>query len=173
MSGGENPTSRRQRIDEAIALRSAGESDRARKQLLALGEEFPDDAEIAYQTACTHDALGLEAEALPFYHRAIDAGEALDPADRQGAFLGLGSSYRALGRYPEAVETLRRGVEEFPENGGLRTFLAMALHNTGEHGEAVRLLLHLLAATSGDPEVADYRKAIEYYADRLDETWPA
>lgn len=86
-----------------------------------------------------------------------------------GALLGLGSTYRILGRYGQAVETLRRGVEEFPDDGSLRTFLAMALYNTDEHHEAMRLLLELTAATSRDPHVQQYRRAIEHYAKDLDE----
>ncbi|SOD59007.1 Tetratrico peptide repeat-containing protein [Streptomyces zhaozhouensis] len=163
---------RDRRLAEAVALRGSGEAERARTRLLALSAELPGDAEVAFQTAWTHDALGLESAAVPFYETALAAGEALAPADRQGALLGLGSTYRTLGRYAEAVETLRRGVAEFPDHGGLRAFLAMALHNTGEHREAVRLLLHLLAETSGDPAVTDYGRALAYYADRLDETWP-
>lgn len=159
------------RLAAAVALRESGQPERARAQLLALSEELPQDAEVAFQTAWTHDALGLEARAVPFYVTAL-AGDGLSPADRQGALLGLGSTYRVLGRHAEAVATLRRGVAEFPEHGGLRAFLAMALHNTGEHAEAVGLLLRLLAETSRDPGVAEYGKAIAYYADRLDETWP-
>lgn len=68
------------------------------------------------------------------------------------------------------METLRRGVEEFPGDGSLRVFLAMALYNTDEHHEAMRLLLELTAATSQDPHVQGYRLAIENYAKDLDET---
>ncbi|CAM5646549.1 hypothetical protein SBADM41S_12045 [Streptomyces badius] len=68
------------------------------------------------------------------------------------------------------METLRRGVEEFPDDGAMRTFLAMALFNTGEHDEAMRLLLELTAATSQDPYVQQYRRAIEHYAKDLHET---
>jgi hypothetical protein len=45
----------------------------------------------------------------------------------------------------------------------------MTLHNVGESGEAVRGLLKVLAATSADPRVRGLRRAIEYYADNLDE----
>jgi hypothetical protein len=34
----------------------------------------------------------------------------------------------------------------------------------------LREVLKALAATSGDPRVQSYRRAIEYYADNLDET---
>ncbi len=152
-------------LAEAITLRSADRTEEARVRLLALGERFPDDAEIAYQTAWAHDRLGLEAAAVPFYESAL-AGT-LTPEDRRGALLGLGSTYRTLGRYEEAVRTLRTGTREFPEHGALRTFLAMALFNTGEAHDGMRILLRLLTETSTDASVQDYRQAIEYYAKDL------
>ena len=159
--------SRDERLAEAVALRTAGEHDRARRMLVALSEEFPADAEIAYQTAWVHDVLGLEAEAVPFYELAL-AGDGLPSEDRRGAHLGYGSTLRGLGRYPEAVEAFRRAIAEFPEDKALRTFCAMALYNVGEHHEAMRNLLLLLAATSDDPDIQRYRRAIEHYAEDLD-----
>jgi len=38
-------------LAEAVALRGAGEHEQARRLLVALAAEFPDDAEVAYQTA--------------------------------------------------------------------------------------------------------------------------
>ncbi|MER7761598.1 tetratricopeptide repeat protein [Streptomyces sp. NPDC097619] len=157
-------------LAEAVRLREEGQQEEARQRLLALSAAHPEHAETAYQTAWAHDVLGLEAEAVPHYERALALTPGLDPESRSGALLGLGSTYRILGRYEDAVTTLRRGTEEFPDDGALRAFLAMALHNTGEHQEAMRLLLRLLAAGSTDPAVGRYRRAIEYYADDLDAT---
>ncbi|MFH8370197.1 tetratricopeptide repeat protein [Streptomyces sp. NPDC018031] len=156
-------------LAEAVRMREEGRLEQARERLLALASAHPEDAEVAYQTAWSHDVLGLEAEAVPFYERAL-SGAGLSEEDRRGAFLGLGSTYRILGRYPDAVRTLRTALAEFPDDGGLRTFLAMALYNTGEHHEAMRLLLRLLAAGSEDPGVRRYRRAIEHYAEDLDAT---
>src|ERR1700759_3279226 len=123
------------RLAQAVALRAAGEREQARLLLVTLSTEFPDDAEVAYQTAWAHDVLGLEAEAVPFYEHAL-AGDGLSGEDRRGARLGHASTLRSLGRYPEAVEAFRRGIAEFPDDNALRTFLAMALYNAGEHHEA-------------------------------------
>ncbi|MGW2016983.1 tetratricopeptide repeat protein [Streptomyces sp. NPDC001927] len=154
----------------AVGLREQGRPEEARDRLVELAARRPDDAEVAYQTAWVHDVLGLEAEAVPHYQRALKAtGPAgLSEADRRGALLGLGSTFRTLGRYEESVTTLRGAVGEFPDDGALRTFLAMALYNTGDHHESARLLLWLLAATSDDPSVRRYRRAIEHYAEDLD-----
>lgn len=158
---------RNARLAEAVALRGAGEQETARQLLLALAAEFPDDAEIAYQTAWAHDVLGLEAEAVPFYEHAL-AGDGLSEPDRRGALLGYGSTLRGLGRYPEAVDVFRRGIAEFPDHNALRTFLAMALYNVGQHHEAMSTLLELLATTSSDAEIQGYRRAIKHYAQDLD-----
>ncbi|MFD3696881.1 tetratricopeptide repeat protein [Streptomyces sp. NPDC058646] len=155
-------------LSEAIRLREQGHHEQARQRLLAVAAAHPHDAEVAYQTAWVHDVLGLEAEAVPFYEAALGGG--LSPRDRRDALLGLGSTYRVLGRYGDAVDTLRRGLGEFPGDGALQTFLSMALFNTDRHHEAMRLLLKLLAATSGDPRVSRYRRAIEHYAEDLNET---
>lgn len=164
--------SAREKKDQLAAtdrLRQEGRAGEARERLLALTAEFPDDAEVAYRTAWVHDVLGLETEAVAYYERSL-TGTGLGSEDRRGALLGLGSTYRVLGRYGQAVETLRRGVEEFPDDGALQTFLAMALFNTEEHHEAMRLLLRVVASTSEDRHVQQYRPAIEHYAKDLHET---
>lgn len=155
-------------LTQAVRLREQG-TEQARIHLVTLSEQHPQHAGVAYQTAWTHDSFGLEAEAVPFYRRALDL-QGLPPEDRHGAFLGLGSTYRVLGRYDESLTTLRLGLAEFPDDAALRTFLAMALHNTGKSREAVQILLLVTAATSADPQVQRYRRAISYYADHLDET---
>ncbi|RSS58570.1 tetratricopeptide repeat protein [Streptomyces sp. WAC01280] len=174
-------------LAEAVALREGGRKEEAREALVALAARYPDDAEIAYQTAWAHDVLGLETEAVPYYERALaetgtgtetetgtesgtGTATGLTPEDRRGALLGLGSTYRVLGRYEDSVTLLTGAAKEFPEDGALRTFLAMALYNTGQHHESVRTLLRLLAATSEDPSVRAYKRAIEHYAEDLDAT---
>lgn len=59
---------------------------------------------------------------------------------------------------------------EFSDDGAMQTFLTMALFNTGQHHEAMQILLKLLAATSNDPHVHQYRRAIETYAEDLNAT---
>ncbi|KUF15269.1 tetratricopeptide repeat protein [Streptomyces silvensis] len=156
-------------LAEAVRLRENGNREEARGLLVPLSERFPDDAEVAYQTAWVHDTLGLEAEALPYYLRAIQR-PGLSDDDRRGALLGLGSTYRVLGRYEEAVASLRDASAEYPDDGALKTFLAMALYNTDQPHEAMGILLHLLATTSQDPGITAYSPAIEHYSKDLDET---
>ena len=62
-------------------------------------------AEQAFKFASAHDRRGEEAEAIPFYRRALALG--LDGENRKGALLGLGSSLRNVGQAAEAVELLQ------------------------------------------------------------------
>jgi tetratricopeptide (TPR) repeat protein len=140
-----------------------------RDRLLALHAERPDDPRLNFRCAVVHDRLGLEHEAVPFYLRALEGG--LDDEDLQSAYLGLGSTYRAIGEYEKAVSTLTRGQEAFPEAEEMTVFKAMALYNLGRAREAVSLLLGIIARTSDNPGVNRYRRAIDFYAERLDDTW--
>jgi tetratricopeptide (TPR) repeat protein len=157
------------RLAAAVALRAAGELAEAKDLLVQLQSEHPDDPEVNLQCAWAHDRLGLESEAVPFYEAAIRLG--LDDTDRKDALLGLGSTYRTLGRYEEALSTLDRGVEEFPDHGGMKVFRAMALYNNQRGKEACELLLSLISATTADETIASYRRAIDIYAADLDRTW--
>jgi len=150
-------------------LREIGDFQEAESLLTRILAESLDDAEANYQMACLYDVQGREREAVPFYVRAI-AGD-LSDEERRGALLGLGSTYRALGEYPQAVEVLRQGVTEFPADRAMQTFLALALSNIGEHRQAVDLLLKHLVETTSDPGIRSYEKALRFHTGRLDEVW--
>ena len=157
------------RLQEAIDLRASGRAEEARAILLDLVVTYPENAEINYQTAWVHDTLGLEREAVPFYIQAIKQG--LPDADLKQAYLGLGSTYRALGAYQQAEETLRQGSARFPEHRALQVFLAMTLYNLHQHQEAMELLLTNLAETTSDESILSYKRAILFYAPQLDQAW--
>lgn len=156
-------------LDKAIDLRKSGHHTESNEYLMKLVEEFPDDALINYQCAWSFDLLGEEANAVPFYEKAIKLG--LPPKDLEGALLGLGSTYRTLGEYEKSQNTFLKGIELFPNNRALQTFYAMTLYNLNEHSKAMELLLKCLIETTKDPEISSYKKAIEFYADKLDQTW--
>lgn len=172
-----------ERLARAIQLRETGRSrqdqamlEDARTLLLELADAYPDEAEITYQTAIVHDNLGLEREAIPFYTRALEQDlPGSDPAikvmKRERVFLGLGSTYRVLGEYQKAVETLRQGLQEFPQSRALQVFLALALYNTQKHKEAMEIVLINLLETTSDETLQYYKRALSYYASHLDETW--
>jgi len=160
---------RRFELESAVRLREIGDFQEAESLLTRILAESLDDAEANHQMAWLYDVQGREREAVPFYVRAI-AGD-LSDEERRGALLGLGSTYRALGEYPDAVEVLRQGVSEFPADRAMQTFLALALHNIGEHRQAVDLLLKHLVETTSDPGIRSYEKALRFHTGRLDEVW--
>jgi tetratricopeptide (TPR) repeat protein len=159
----------KEKLLQGIRLREAGQYEEARRWLLELQADFPEDAQVNYQCAWVHDVLGLEKEAVPFYQLAIQEG--LAGNDLRGALLGLGSTYRSLGEVEQAVQTLSRGLELFPNRREFEVFLAMAYYNRGEHSRAMELLLRTLAETSTDEGILRYQRAILFYADKLDQTW--
>ena len=171
----------RDRLAEAIQLREEGRAkqdqailEKARTLLLELVAAYPDEAEITYQTAIVHDNLGLERESIPFYIQTLAQGlsgpdTATKLMKRERAFLGLGSTYRGLGEYQQAEETLRRGLGEFPLSRPLQIFLAMALYNTQQHKEAMELVLTNLIETTSDEALQYYKRGLLYYALHLDE----
>ncbi|WP_077306292.1 tetratricopeptide repeat protein [Terribacillus halophilus] len=156
-------------ISEAIAQREAGNLTEANKQLVKLAAANPDHAETNYQCAWSFDVLGQERAAVPYYERAIALG--LPEEQAEGAYLGLGSTYRTLGEYEKAEKTLRNAIELFPNNNSLLVFYAMVQYNRNQYGEAMQILLKLLAETSSDEEIRAYQKAIHFYADNLDTVW--
>ena len=154
-------------LERAIRLRKAAEPEEARAILLNFGERRPEDPVVNYQCAWVQDRMGRERKAIPVYELAIELG--LSGADLEGAGLSLGSSYRAVGNFAKAAEVLRGGVARFPHNRAMQMFLAMDLHDLGEHDEAIEILLRNLAETSSDPEISAYKEALSFYANRLNE----
>ncbi|MEK4347698.1 tetratricopeptide repeat protein [Paenibacillus sp. FSL P4-0184] len=137
--------------------------------LLELYEQNSNDAELLYQLAWTHDVLGLEREAVPYYEKSLTLG--LSSEQRVGALLGLGSTYRTLGEYENSKAILEQAIHEYPENKEFPVFLAMTLHNLGDHSLAMGMLLKLLAETSADEGIRSYSKAISFYSDKLEQVW--
>ncbi|WP_270180832.1 tetratricopeptide repeat protein [Alkalihalobacillus sp. CinArs1] len=156
-------------VERAIRYRQEGNHQEANEMLVKLANEFPEDASVHYQCAWSFDVLGKESEAVPYYEKAIELG--LPTEELEGALLGLGSTYRTLGDYENSKAVFLKGMEIFPKNRAIQVFYSMTLHNLGEHGEAMELLLTNLVETTNDDAILSYRRAIEFYADKLDEVW--
>lgn len=157
-------------LQEALALGDAGQLEAARAALTELRKQTPDDPMINYHCAVANDRLGDERAAIPLYEHAITHG--LSDEYLRSAMLGLGSSYNVVGDYEQAVATLQKGRETFPEAREFDVFLALALHRKGEYAPAMQLLLHTIVETTADPDLKKYSRAIRYYADHLDEVFP-
>lgn len=157
------------KLKEAIFLRENGEQQKAYEILVRLAEEYPADPVIHYQCAWSCDVLGEETKAIPYYEKAIALG--LKGKDLEGAFVGLGSTYRTIGEYKNSLNTLEKGMAAFPKNSALKVFHAMSLYNSGYSTQAMDVLLKIVAETSSDLTIQEYEKAIYYYSDKLDIVW--
>ena len=148
-------------------MMAGGEHDEAERLLLGLLQERPEDARANYLMASLCDQRDQERRAVPFYRRALARPDELPEENLAGAYLGLGSTHRVLGEYEASRRTLREGSERFPADRALSTFLALTLHNLGEHRESASILLK----NTADPGIQPYARALGFYADRLNETF--
>ncbi|MBI2516890.1 MAG: tetratricopeptide repeat protein [Opitutae bacterium] len=155
----------KEELDAIVGARAHGQFNQLLPRLKSLDERHPNVAEIAYQLAWTCDTLGRHAEALPYYEKAIALG--LPPNELSGAFVGLGSTLRALGQPARAAEALRSAKLQFPDNRELDVFLALALHDEGKHAEALQLVIETLCDTTDDPGLTAYGRALRHAATKL------
>lgn len=156
-------------LEDAIKLREKGQLEKSNEILLNLASIYPDNPIINYQCGWSFDALGLEKEAVKYYEKAISIG--LPEEDMQNALIGLGSTYRVLGEYEKSKAVFKKAIEKFPDNTAMKVFYAMTLYNLNECSKAMEILLNCLVRTSSDETISRYRKAIEFYSDKLDEIW--
>lgn len=156
------------KLEQAIECRKSGNTDDALKLLGDLLKAYPQNPDANYQMAWTYDSMGKESEAVPFYEKAISLGLV---NDREGAMLGLGSTYRCLGQYEKSLELFGRATQEFPNNKALKVFQALSLYNAKQFNKSVSELLLLLLDTTNDKEIKSYDRALRFYSDKLDETW--
>lgn len=66
---------------------------------------------------------------------------------------------------------LEEGIKRFPNNHALQVFYSMTLYNLNEHQESMNILLNTIANTTSDLNIQKYNRAIQFYADKLDQTW--
>jgi thioredoxin-like negative regulator of GroEL len=148
-----------------VGARAYGQSAEILPRLKRLDAQHPNVAEINFQLAWSCEVLDRAAEAVPYYERAIALG--LPANELSGALIGLGSSLRILGQLDRSAEVLRSGQLQFPDNPEFAVFLALTLHAQGQAGAALRLALETLCATSEDPGVTAYQRAIRHAASKL------
>lgn len=152
-------------LDAIVGARAHGQSKEIIPRLKSLDERHPNVAEINYQLAWSCDVLGRAADALPYYEKAVALG--LPPNELSGALLGLGNTLRAIGQTARAAEVLRSGKAQFPENREFDVFLALALHDLGQHSAAMQLMIETLCDTTEDPGLTAYQRAIRHAAAKL------
>jgi cyanophycin synthetase len=131
----------------------------------ALYAAHPGDARIAYELAGAHDSADAEAAAVPLFRESLAAG--LREPHRHRAQVQLASSLRVLGHHDEALAVIDDAAARHPESLGIAAFRALVRHDAGEPTRALSQLLTAVVATSGDPDVVLYRRALKEYAAAL------
>lgn len=155
----------KEELDAIVGARAHGQAEEIFPRLQKLDAKHPNVAEINYQLAWTCDVLGRAQEAIPYYDKAVALG--LPPNEHSGALIGLGSTLRAVGQLERSAEVLRSGKAQFPDNAEFDVFLALTLHATGKHADALRLALDTLCDTTEDPGLTAYQRAIRHAAAKL------
>jgi tetratricopeptide (TPR) repeat protein len=152
-------------LDVLIGARHGGQTEHLLELLRKLDARYPNVAEINYQLAWTLESSGQLAEALPAYDKAVALG--LTPNEHANALIGLANTLRGLGQTARAAEVLRSGQRQFPDNREFDVFLALALHDLGQHAEALQLSLTALVDTTEDPGLTAYQRTIRHAAGKL------
>ncbi|QHT63238.1 tetratricopeptide repeat protein [Paenibacillus lycopersici] len=152
-------------LREAAQRRLAGDAQGALALLHPLEQTDGDHPFVPFEIGLTLDAMDLEAQAIPYYERAIALG--LPHEQRCTALLGLGSSLRNAGLAEEAVTVLRDAAEQFPNHMGLRCFYALAQFDAGESAASVRTLMGAVLDLSPE-SVQPFAHGLRSYADRLE-----
>ena len=156
-------------LAKAKELRQADELDDSLGLLEELLSEYPDDPLVLFEVGGAYDVLGLEAEAIPHYKKAVEEG--LEDGDLQECLICLGSCHRAIGEFQESVDVLEAFIVRFPDNRAGLPFLALAYYSNQDYKEAVSLLLDIVLDTSSDEDILAYADPLDYYREHLDEVW--
>lgn len=151
------------KLKYAIECRELGKCEESKEILLDLVETST-NPEVFFQCARTHDAIGLESDAIIYYEKAIALG--LSGESLLGCYIGLGSSLRCTGQYEKANDVFNEALVKFEENDVLKTFLAMTKYNLKEYEEAMKLLLSIVVKVDG---VNKFERAIGFYQHHLDD----
>lgn len=119
----------------------------------------PNSAVACFERGAAQDSTGHPDRAVPLYREALALG--LSGIRRRRAVIQLASSLRNLGQSAESVTLLRHEIDRGPDelDDAVRAFLALALHDVGEHDEALSLALTALA-----PHLPRYQRSLANYA---------
>ncbi|GAA4402650.1 hypothetical protein GCM10023168_13410 [Fodinibacter luteus] len=151
--------------DDLAALWEVADPEERVALAAGLYAAHPGDARIAYEYAGTHDSAGHDELAVPLYEEALATG--LREPQRHRAQVQLASTLRNLGRLDEAVAVIDDVAARHPESLGVAAFRALVRHDADTPTHALADLLAAVVASSTDPDVVRYRRALTAYAAEL------
>lgn len=150
-----------ERVASFWAAADDSKADVALTAMKGLVDERPStDPDALYEWASVHDFLGREAEAIPLYRAALEAG--LSGNREPQAVIQLASSLRNVGEPQAAIDLLDGRPQDAVTGSAGQAFLVLALYDAGQPRAALQVALRSLA-----PTLPLYRGAILSYADEL------
>lgn len=156
-------------LEKIRDLQDEDELEESLTLLLSLLEQYPEDPQILFEIGGVYDLLGSANDAIPYYRQAIDQG--LEGSDLQECYICIGICQRAVGDYPESLETLEEAARLFPDDNSIKAFLSLSHYSNNQYHDAIQILLDILLQTSADDAIRDYSDTLEFYKDHLDEIW--
>ena len=111
-------------------------------------EKNPDDVDYLYGLAVTQEKLGLTAQALGTFHRALT----LAPNDRE-ILKDMGIAYFRSGRSVEAIPFLKKVVEKGDDNVTAWYYLGKAYEAQGNYTAAMEIYSKLAKKPAAEDEV--------------------
>ncbi len=87
----------------------------------------------------------------------------------ENVYIGLGSSYRAIGEFEKALEVFNKAEQLFPINSATKVFKSITLYNCVINDLAVSNLIKILLENTNNFDIKKFEKALLYFSDHLDE----
>ncbi|WP_017186548.1 tetratricopeptide repeat protein [Alkalibacillus haloalkaliphilus] len=154
---------------EAFRLKEERKFSEAQPIFAELTQSHSDDHHILIAAAYVHEQMEMFPQAITFYQQALDFE--LNEEERKEVLLRLGISYRAVGLYDKAKETLEVGMSEYPSYNPMYVYFAFTLYNLGDYDLAMEIMAQKLLETTNDDDLVKQQQLIEFYASSLDETF--
>jgi len=118
---------------EAVVLMNLGRLNKALEVLDELGKLEPWSAEVHLHKGSIHSQLRNYRRAIEHYRRALELAD----EGHDEILLDLAFEHESLGKYEEAIDLLKRGLEVNPENEGLLYELAHCFELSGADQGAI------------------------------------
>jgi tetratricopeptide (TPR) repeat protein len=151
----------------ALAFEALGRLDEADAALGEAIQRDKDDARLWTGWGLLALRRNSAASALERFARARSLlGNAVPPARW---YWGCGWAQALSESWPDALGTVREGVDHFPDHPVLRTSLGVLLEASGEVGEAEAHLRHALGEDPTIPQISKNLGDLLYRAGRWDE----
>jgi tetratricopeptide (TPR) repeat protein len=119
--------------------------------------------------------LALRVGRLQEALRRLDAAREAAGEQQMNAvwFWARSLAAAALDRFDDAIEVLREGLEEFPDNAALSNNLAALLDLLGNHKEAEEILRAAWAEQPSMPQLSKNLGDLHYRTGSYDDAWEA